>query len=141
MRISDWSSDVCSSDLGRAEALLAEGGVISVQVLNEISNVARRKMGLDWPETHALLDAVRGLLDVVPVTIDVHEAGLSLAERYRLSIYDAMIVAAARAAGCVTLWSEDMRHGLSIDGALRILDQFLPEAPGDRKSTRLNSSH
>src|SRR3546814_5414958 len=102
MRISDWSSDVCSSDLGRAEALLAEGGVISVQVLNEISNVARRKMGLDWPETHALLDAVRGLLDVVPVTIDVHEAGLSLAERYRLSIYDAMIVAAARAAGCVT---------------------------------------
>ena len=114
----------------RAEALLAEGGVISVQVLNEISNVARRKMRLDWPETRALLEAVRGLVDVVPVTIDIHEAGLSIAERYRLSIYDAMIVAAARAAGCGTLWSEDMQHGLSIDGALRILDQFRPEGTG-----------
>src|SRR3546814_4842490 len=120
MRISDWSSDVCSSDLGRAEALLAEGGVISVQVLNEISNVARRKMGLDWPEKHALLDAVRGLLDVVPVTIDVHEVGLSLAERYGLPNYDAMIVSEARAAGSVTLLSETIRHGIQIDGALSV---------------------
>src|SRR5690606_6568483 len=113
----------------RAEDLLAEGGVISVQVLNEIANVTRRKMGLDWPETHALLEAVRGLLDVVPLTIDIHDAGLAIAERYRLSIYDAMIVAAARAAGCTTLWSEDMQHGLSIDGTLRILNPFLPETP------------
>src|SRR3546814_17958844 len=60
---------------GRAEALLAEGGVISVQVLNEISNVARRKMGLDWPETHARLAAVRGLPDGVPGPIDFPEGG------------------------------------------------------------------
>ncbi|SER00371.1 PIN domain-containing protein [Sphingobium sp. YR768] len=111
----------------RAEALLADGGLISVQVLNEITSVARRKMGLDWPETHALLSAVRGLVDVVPVTIDIHEAGIAIAERYQLSVYDGMIVAAARAAGCATLWSEDMQHGLLVDGALRILNPFLRE--------------
>ena len=33
----------------RAEALLAEGGVIGVQVLNEFTSVARRKLGWDWP--------------------------------------------------------------------------------------------
>src|SRR3546814_11174781 len=88
-------------------------------------------MRLDWPETHALLEAVRGLVDVVPVTIDIHEAGLSVAERYRPSIYDAMIVAAERAAGCATIWSDDMQHGLSIEGALRIRDPFLPEGTGE----------
>ena len=108
----------------RAEALVADGGTISVQVLNEITNVARRKMLLDWRETHLLLDTVRGLLDVIPLTIEIHESGLALAERYKLSIYDAMIVAAALNAGCVTLWSEDMQHGLLISDRLRIRNPF-----------------
>jgi predicted nucleic acid-binding protein len=108
----------------RAEALVADGGTISVQVLNEITNVARRKMLLDWRETHLLLDTVRGLLDVIPLTIEIHESGLALAERYKLSIYDAMIVAAALDAGCVTLWSEDMQHGLLISDRLRIRNPF-----------------
>jgi predicted nucleic acid-binding protein len=108
----------------RAEALVEAGGVISVQVLNEIANVARRKMGLDWDQTHAMLDTLRGLLQVRPLTVDVHDAGLALAERYRLSVYDAMILASALDAGCSTLWSEDMQDGLSIDGRLKIVDPF-----------------
>ncbi|HEU0154973.1 MAG TPA: PIN domain-containing protein [Stellaceae bacterium] len=79
---------------------------------------------LDWEETHAFLSLLRGLLPVVPVTIETHDAGLVLAERYRLSIYDAMIVATARLAACTTLWSEDMQHGLVIDGRLRIVNPF-----------------
>jgi len=111
---------------GRAEALIAEGGTISVQVLNEITNVARRKMLLDWDEVHLLLSTVRGLLDVIPLTIRIHEAGLTLAERYQLSTYDAMIAAAALDAGCTTLWSEDMQHGLLIDDSLRLRNPFSP---------------
>ena len=65
----------------RAEELVGDGGIISVQVLNEIANVARRKMGLSWAETHAFLAMVRGLLPVRPNTIEIHEAGLALAER------------------------------------------------------------
>jgi predicted nucleic acid-binding protein len=108
----------------RAEALLSGGGAISVQVLNELANVARRKMRMPWPDMHTFLSLLRGLLTVHPLTIETHEAGMTLAERYGLSTYDAMIVAAALHAGCDTLWSEDMQHGMSLDGQLRIVDPF-----------------
>ena len=111
----------------RAEQLIAEGGHISVQVLNELTNVARRKFKLSWPETHTMLAALRGLLTVHPVTLDVHQAGIALAERYNLSIYDAMIAAAALEAGCATLWSEDMQHGMQIAGKLRIANPFVAD--------------
>ncbi|MEE3625194.1 PIN domain-containing protein [Nitrospirillum sp. BR 11752] len=116
-----------SADSGkadRAEALMREGGVISVQVLNELANVARRKMRLSWPEVRDLLDVTRALLSVRPMTVEIHETGLDVAERYGLSLYDAMIVAAALQAGCDTLWSEDMQHGLEVAGRLRIINPF-----------------
>jgi predicted nucleic acid-binding protein len=108
----------------RAEAIVAGGGSISVQVLNEIANVARRKMQLSWDETHALLGTLRGLLTVHPVTVETHDAGLGIAERYGLSIYDSMIAASALDAGCDTLWSEDMQHGMKLDEGLRISNPF-----------------
>lgn len=108
----------------RAERLVRDGGVISVQVLNEIAHVARRKMRLSWPDTRAFLSLIRGLLPVEPITIETHETGLALSERYRLSIYDAMIAASALLADCDRLWSEDMQDGLVIDGRLRIVDPF-----------------
>jgi predicted nucleic acid-binding protein len=116
------SADAAKAD--RAEKLIGEGGAISVQVLNEIANVARRKMALSWPETHALLSMVRGLLTVQDLTTDVHDTGLALAERYQFSIYDAMIAAAALRADCDALWSEDMQDGMVIEGRLRVVDPF-----------------
>jgi predicted nucleic acid-binding protein len=116
------SSDTAKAD--RAEMRLAEGGTISVQVLSEITNVARRKMRLSWSQTRAFLTAVRGLLLVQPVTVDTHEIGLEIAETYGLSIYDAMIVAAALHAGCDTLWSEDMQDGMVFEGQVRIVNPF-----------------
>ena len=116
------SGDAAKAD--RAEAAVAAGGAISVQVLNEITNVARRKMQMSWADTHAFLNILRGLLTVHPLTVETHETGLSLAERYGFSTYDAMIVAAALHAGCDTLWSEDMRHGMALDEGLRIVNPF-----------------
>jgi predicted nucleic acid-binding protein len=109
----------------RVECLIAEGGTISVQVLNEIANVARRRMRLSWPKTNGLLGLLRALLQVVPVTIETHEAALALAERYGFSTYDAMIVASAILCGCETLWSEDMQHGMAIEDRLRIVNPFV----------------
>ena len=108
----------------RAETLIGESGIISVQVPNEITSVARRKMGLSRAETRAFLAMVRGLLPVRPITIDIHEAGLGLAERHGLLIYDAMIAAFALDAGCDTLWSEDMQDGMVLDDRLRIVNPF-----------------
>lgn len=98
----------------RAEQLLQGSGTTSVQVLNEIANVTRRKMNMTWAETHGFLSLVRDLLKVVPVTEQIHDAGLRLAELHRLSIYDAMIIAAALDAECDMLLSEDMHDGLKI---------------------------
>jgi len=117
------SGDTAKAD--RADEIIGAGGVISVQVLNEFTNVARRKMQMLWPEIHALLSTVRGLLAVHPLTIETHETGLALAERYNFSTYDAMIVAAAIHANCDTLWSEDMQHGMELGEGLRIVNPFL----------------
>ena len=116
------SGDPAKAD--RAEELVHAGGTISVQVLNEITNVARRKMGFSWTETRAFLSMIRGLLPVRPLTIDTHETGLALAERYGLSTWDAMIAASAPHADCDTLWSEDMQHGVALDDRLRIVNPF-----------------
>jgi predicted nucleic acid-binding protein len=118
---------LASSDSGkadRADEMIAGGGTISVQVLNEVANVARRKMRLSWEETPAFLTLIRSLLLVEPVTVDTHETGIGLAERYSLSTYDAMIAAAALRAGCDTLWSEDMQDGIVLDGRLHIVNPF-----------------
>jgi len=116
------SGDAKKAD--RAEAAIAKGGSISVQVLNELANVARRKMQISWDETHALLNMLRDLLTVHPLTVETHETGLGIAERYGLSTYDAMIAASALHAGCDTLWSEDMQHGLALKEGLRIVNPF-----------------
>ena len=117
------SGDAAKAD--RAETTIAKGGAISVQVLNEVANVARRKMQMSWDETHAFLNMLRGLLAVHPLTVETHETGLRLAERYGLSTYDAMIAASALQAGCETLWSEDMQHGMVLDEGLRIVNPFV----------------
>jgi predicted nucleic acid-binding protein len=116
------SGDACKAD--RAEAAVAAGGAISVQVLNEVANVVRRKIQMSWPEAHAFLNSLRGLLTVHPLTVDVHETGLKLAERYSFSTYDAMIAASALHAGSSTLWSEDLQHGMKLKEGLRILNPF-----------------
>jgi predicted nucleic acid-binding protein len=113
-----------SSKADRAEAVLRDGGAISVQVLNEVANVARRKMKMSWRETRSLLSSLRGLLAVHPVTIETHELGLALAERHNLAIYDALIAASAVLAECDRLWSEDMQDGMAIDKRLRIVNPF-----------------
>jgi predicted nucleic acid-binding protein len=108
----------------RAEKAIAAGGAISVQVLNEIANVARRKMKLSWDETHAFLSTLRSVLAVHALTVETHETGLKLAERYGFSVYDGLIAAAALHADCDTLWSEDMQHGMQLTEGLRIIDPF-----------------
>ena len=104
---------------------LAQGGTISVQVLNEFATVARRKLKLSWPEVAKALAAVRALCPPpVPLTLATHEAALALASQHSFSLYDALIVASALDAGCDILLSEDMQHGRVIDARLTITNPF-----------------
>ena len=109
-----------------AEALIAGGGVVSVQVLNELASVSRRKLGLTWEDIGEALAAIRTLCpSPVPLTIETHEAGLRIAAQYAYHIYDALVVAAALEAECTTLYSEDLQDGQIVDGRLTIRNPFL----------------
>ena len=107
-----------------AASILAQGGTISVQVLNEVLVNCRRKAGMDWDEAGAVLDGVRQLCRVVDLTAEMHDVGRALGTRYRLQVYDAMIAAAALVTGCDVLLSEDMQDGLVLEGVLMIRNPF-----------------
>lgn len=108
----------------RVRQLMEDSGIISVQVMNEMANVCRRKFKMDWSATTALISEAEALLLVVPVTIQIHRDGLRLAARYGFAMYDSFIVAAALATHCDTLWSEDMQSGMVVDGRLTIANPF-----------------
>lgn len=109
----------------RAEALVARRGIVSVQVLNELANVAIRKLGLTWRELGDLIAAVRASCEVQPLTEQVHDQARELAEQYRLSFYDASIVSSALDARCKVLYSEDMQHGFKVERTLTIRNPFV----------------
>lgn len=109
-----------------AEALLAAGGMISVQVLNELANVARRKLAMSWEEIDEALAAVRTLCpSPLPLTADLHDSGRRIAAKYRYSIYDGLIAAAALEAECDTLYSEDMQDGQVLEESVTIRNPFV----------------
>ena len=108
----------------RAEALIAGSGTVSVQVLNEFASVASRKLRMPWAEIREVLAQARAVCAVEPLSLETHDTALRVAERYGLSIYDALIVAAALLAGCKTLYSEDMQDGQLIERKLKIRNPF-----------------
>ena len=116
------SADTAKAD--RAEELLAAGGRVSVQVLNEFAAVATRKLGMGWKDIREILAQVRAVCAVEPLAIETHERGLALASRYALSVYDAMIVSSALLAGCTLLYSGDMQHGQVFDRQLTVRNPF-----------------
>jgi len=107
-----------------AESVLETGGVINIQVLNEFVNVCQRKLRMDWSDIRSTLSVIRAVCTIEPLTESVHDLGTNVCERYKLSVYDSMIVAAALEAGCTRLLSEDMHTGLHVEGQLKIENPF-----------------
>ena len=107
------SDDATKAD--KAESILQAGGVISVQVLNEVVSVCQRKLKMPWNEIDAVLQAVKASVQVVPLTEATHELAVQICKRYQLSFYDAHICSAALVAGSTVLLSEDMQDGIVID--------------------------
>lgn len=109
----------------RAVEILKQRHAISVQTLNEFVNVARRKLRFEEDEIEdALIDIISSCHTIYPIKLSTHINGFGLSQRYRLKIYDALIVAIALEAGCDTLYSEDMHDGLVIENTLTIRNPF-----------------
>lgn len=115
--IPDWRSPA-------AERAAEQARVISVQVLNEFANTARRKLGWGSAAIRAAESRFVALFEVVPLTLATHDRALSICDRYGFSLYDSLIVAAALDAGCDLLFSEDLQHGQRIDQALEVVNPF-----------------
>ena len=116
------SGDIVRAD--RAETIISNSGVISVQVLNEFASVASRKLGMSYSDIREMLKTIRKICIIQPLTLETHELGLEIAERYGFSLYDSMIVSAALQSGCTNLFSEDMQHGQKIEAKMIITNPF-----------------
>jgi predicted nucleic acid-binding protein len=107
-----------------AQDVIAEGGMISAQVLNELVTVLRSKQKRNWDDIALVLDDIENAIDpALPLTPTMTRAALALARDHSLHFYDALIVVAGIEAGCDTLFSEDMQHGRSF-GGLTIVNPF-----------------
>jgi predicted nucleic acid-binding protein len=107
----------------RAELWKSRRGRVSFQVLGEFYVNAVRKQPAAREEARA---EVRDLLAWNPVVTDAAllERGWKLQDRYRLSYWDALIVAAAKAASCRYLLTEDLQAGQQLDG-IEVVNPFL----------------
>jgi predicted nucleic acid-binding protein len=116
-----------TADLGRSRRvaeLLAGEVFLSVQVLNEVASVCRRKFQLTWEEVAEVSYYLQEAATIVPVDLHTHNGALRLQSRYRLGWYDSVLLSAALQAGCTTFWSEDMQHGQLIEDQLTIRNPF-----------------
>ncbi|MFM0323377.1 PIN domain-containing protein [Caballeronia glebae] len=120
-----FSNEAAKAD--KAEALVTGGKskpVISTQVMNEVTLVMSRKMGLSWPEIESILEDVEVLCEVVPLTLEVHKEARRVAAHYGFRFYDSCIIAFALLNDCEVLYSEDMHHGQLIFDRLTVINPF-----------------
>ena len=116
------SADTKKAD--KVEALLAESGVISVQVLNEFTAVAISKLAMPLRDIREVLDTVRYIYRTDALTVEDHDRAGDIVERYKFSFYDSVIIASALRAQCGVLYSEDLQNGQVIEKQLRITNPF-----------------
>lgn len=116
------SADTQKAD--RVEELLEQPAVISVQVLNEFTAVASRKLGMSLTDIREVLETVRKVCRSEPLTIEDYDRAVEIAMRYKFSFYDSVIVASSLRAGCKTLYSEDLQHRQVIERQLTVINPF-----------------
>jgi predicted nucleic acid-binding protein len=107
-----WTDDSTRADV--VEKLLAADASISVQVLNEFTNVLIKKRALLLKQILKWCDTLLEVCEIHELSVNTHTLALQLMAKYKFSFYDANIVSAAGLAGCDVLYSEDMQDGLIV---------------------------
>ncbi len=109
-----------------AELWEARTGRLSVQVLNEYFVNVTRKLdpGLSPAEAWDDIEALSAW-NPLPIDMAILTRSYAVQNRYQLSWWDAMIIAAAEAAGCSRLLTEDLSHGSSYLGII-VENPFAP---------------
>ncbi|HET9044004.1 MAG TPA: PIN domain-containing protein [Burkholderiales bacterium] len=114
---------------GRARDVFSERAqrdevVLSTQVLQEFYVTVTRKLAppLSADEAERLVRDFAAF-PVVSTDAPLVGAAIALSRRHQLSLWDAMIVVAARAGGASELLTEDLQHGQVLEG-VRIVNPF-----------------
>ena len=105
-----------------ASAIENQSGYISLQVLREVANCMFKKSNDSIEHIRETLSGFDAL-DCLDESRDLLNRAIEIKDEYGIQFYDAMIVAAAEAAGCETLYSEDMGDG-QIYGGILIVNPF-----------------
>ena len=97
--------------------ILEENSVISVQVLGEFFNAVTRRIRhpMTVAEASSAIDSIKAL-PVVDLDAQLVERAIETLRRYRISYWDALIIAAAERSGCKTLVSEDLNPDQRYNG-------------------------
>lgn len=106
-RAAEWMAHLWEAGAGR----------LSLQVLQEYYVTVTRKLAPGLSEEDAREDVVAlGTWSPLAPDLELIEAAWSEQDRYGISYWDAMIVAAARRLACTTLLTEDLQDGQDLDG-------------------------
>lgn len=119
-----YSDDEAGKKLISKNLLNENSSFISTQVLLEFSNTMRKKYKAEWDKISRAIDEITGCVSVFTNHIETIKHAIAIAEKYRYSFYDSLIIAAALEANCKILYSEDMQHNQVIDKQLRIVNPF-----------------
>ena len=111
---------------GIARGLITDcDSYVSTQVLQELTNTVTKKLGFDYA---AAIDAINECTQNNKLHVNTHTTILKacdVAQQYRFSFYDSLIIAAALECNCTTLYSEDLHNSQIIDGKLKIVNPFV----------------
>lgn len=118
-----YGSDAEKADI--AEGIMMDAPVISTQVVNEFQQVARRKLGFDLARRHRIAADLLQSCRVIALDSAIVTVAMTIEARYQVSYWDAMIVAAALAADCRILYSEDMQSGQVFERRLTVRNPFV----------------
>lgn len=103
------------------DAIANDTGALSAQVLGEFFNTATRRLPnrLSVEEAMQVIEQV-SVLPVVALDLELVRRAVSTSQRYQISYWDGLIIAAAERAGCARVFTEDLNDGQAYYGVVAI---------------------
>jgi predicted nucleic acid-binding protein len=100
--------------------------LISVQVLNEFHWTLKRKYKIEETAIREKVqDGILQVCEVIPLDLQCYKKACEIRDKYNVSFWDSLIVAAALSQNCELLYSEDMHHGQKIEDKLIIQNPLI----------------
>ena len=105
-----YSNDELDKRTSIQNIISKQKAVISTQVVNEFSNVMHKKFKKDFKSIERAIDELDSNMQIQPISLSTIRLAYQIANEYKYSFYDCLIIASALENDCEILYSEDMQH-------------------------------